>query len=127
MTKTTGAISSFSVPVGIEFYLADPVVFRLGARHTLSINDYTTVHDMIDYDPERTRTVRGDGTVSESMIDPGNQAAGSEESDTETSPDTDYFYGIGWQVTDNLQIDLMGFNELTDLSNWKLSATFKFD
>jgi len=127
MTKTTGAVKSFSVPVGIEFYLAEPVVFRLGARHTLSINDYTTVHDMIDYDPERTRTVRGDGTVSESMIDPGNQAAGSEESDTETLPDTDYFYGIGWQVTDNLQIDLMGFNELTDLSNWKLSATFKFD
>jgi hypothetical protein len=30
-------------------------------------------------------------------------------------------------VTNNLQIDLMGFNELTDLSNWRLSATLRFD
>ena len=127
LTKTTGAVKAFEFPIGIEFYLAEPVVFRLGARHTLAFDDYTTVNNLIDYDPRITTTIRGDGTVTEDMIEPPNMATGSSESDTETTPDTDYFYGIGWQVTDNLQIDLMGFNELTDLSNWKLSATFKFD
>ena len=48
------------------------------------------------------------------------------ETNKENTPQTDYFYGIGWKVNDNLQIDLMGFSELTKLDNWRLSATLKF-
>lgn len=127
MTKRTGSINSFAIPVGVEFYLAKPLVFRLGAEHSLIYNDYTTVTNLIDYEPIRTRLVDGTGAVTETMIDPPSQPVGSEESDTETIPNTDYFYGIGWQVNNNLQIDLMGFSDLTDLSAWRLSATFKFD
>lgn len=126
MTKTTGSINSFAIPVGLEFYLCQPLVFRLGAEHTISIDDYTTVTNLIQYEPERTRTVDGTGAVSENLIDPGPEPVGSEETDTETTPLTTYYYGIGWQVNKNLQIDLMSFNELTDLSNWRLSATLKF-
>ncbi len=39
---------------------------------------------------------------------------------------TNYTYGAGWKVTENLQLDFMGFAQLTDLTNWKLSAVFKF-
>lgn len=124
---TTGSVNSFAVPVGVEFYLAKPLVFRLGAQHTLSYNDFTTVTNLDDYEPERTRLVLGDGTTTETMIDPDPMPVGSEEIDTYTLPVTNYYYGLGWQVTKNLQIDLMGFNELTDLSNWRLSAMLKFD
>ena len=47
--------------------------------------------------------------------------------DKSTSSMTNYYYGMGWMVNDNLQIDLMGFSDLTDLANWRLSATFLFD
>ena len=127
MTMVDGSVNSFIIPVGLEFNIAKPLVFRLGAQHTLTYNDFTTTTEMIDYEPERTLTVYGDGSVTEVIADPGPRPERSVEQETEKVPETDYYYGIGWMVTNNLQIDLMGFNELTDLSNWRLSATLRLD
>lgn len=126
MTKVTGRTNAIAIPVGMEFYLFQPLVLRLGAQHTYTMYDYTTVTELIQYEPQRTRTVDGTGTVTEDLIDPGPEPIGSEETHKEDVPQTDYFYGIGWKVNDNLQIDLMGFSELTDLANWRISATLKF-
>jgi hypothetical protein len=127
MTQVEGSVNSFVIPVGLEFNILEPLAFRLGAQHTLSYNDYTTTTELIGYSPQRTLTVYGDGTSTEIIDDPGPRPERSVETETETVPATDYYYGIGWMATDNLQIDLMGFNQLTDLSNWRLSATLKFD
>ncbi len=126
MTKRTGATHEISIPVGLEFTIANPVVFRLGAEHQYTIDDYTVVQQQIAYEPLRIRTVDGTGAVDETMIDPGPAPIGSDETHLEKTPRTNYYYGIGWNATDNLQIDLMGFAKLTDLTNWKLSATLKF-
>lgn len=126
MTKRTGATHEVSLPVGLEFTIANPVVFRLGAEHIYTIDDYTVVEQQIAYEPLRIRTVDGTGTVTETMIDPGPAPIGSNETHYEKWSQTNYHYGIGWNVTSNLQIDLMGFAKLTDLTNWKLSATLKF-
>lgn len=127
MTQVEGSINSFVIPVGLEFTIIKPLAFRLGAQHTLSYNDFTTTTELIGYSLQRTLTVYGDGTTTEVIADPGPRPERSVETEKETVPATDYYYGIGWMVTDNLQIDLMGFNELTDMSNWRLSATLKFD
>jgi hypothetical protein len=127
MTMIDGSTNSFSIPVGVEFMITKPLVFRLGAQHTLAYNDYTTTTELIDYEPQRTLTVYGDGSQTEVIEDPGPRPERSVEQETEKVPETDYYYGLGWMVTNNLQIDLMGFNELTDLSNWRLSATLRFD
>jgi hypothetical protein len=127
MTMVDGSTNSFSIPVGVEFMIAKPLVFRLGAQHTLAYNDYTTTIELIDYEPQHTLTVYGDGSQTEVIEDPGPRPERSVEQETEKVPETDYYYGLGWMVTNNLQIDLMGFNELTDLSNWRLSATLRFD
>ena len=127
MTMVDGSTNSFIIPVGVEFNIAKPLVFRLGAQHTLSYNDFTTTTELIDYEPQRTLTVYGDGTQTEVIEDPGPRPERSVEVEKEKVPVTDYYYGIGWMVNNNLQVDLMGFNELTDLSNWRLSATLKFD
>jgi hypothetical protein len=127
MTMIDGSTNSFAIPVGLEFVIAKPLVFRLGAQHTIAYDDYTTTTELIDFQPQRTLTVYGDGTTTEVIEDPGPRPEKSVEQETETVPTTDYYYGLGWMVTKNLQIDLMGFNELTDLSNWRLSATLKFD
>lgn len=126
MTRVTGKTFNVRIPVGVEFYLAQPLVFRLGAEHNYTIDDYTTVENQIQYEPTRVRTVNGIGTVTETVIDPGPAPIGSEETHYDKIPLTNYYYGIGWNVTDNLQIDLMGFAKLTDLSLWRLSATLKF-
>ncbi|MGD8979293.1 MAG: hypothetical protein PVH23_04420 [candidate division WOR-3 bacterium] len=127
MTMIDGSTNRFSIPVGVEFMITKPLVFRLGAQHTLAYNDYTTTTELIDYEPQRTLTVYGDGSQTEVIEDPGPRPERSVEQETEKVPETDYYYGLGWMVTNNLQIDLMGFNELTDLSNWRLSATLRFD
>jgi len=127
MTMVDGSMKSFVIPVGLEFNIMKPLVFRLGAQHTLTYNDFTTTTELIDYEPQRTSTVYGDGTSTEIIDDPGPRPERSVEQESEKDPETDYYYGLGWMVTNNLQIDLMGFNELTDLSNWRLSATLKFD
>lgn len=127
MTQVDGSINSFAIPVGLEFLIIKPLVFRLGAQHTLSYNDYTTTVELIDYQPQRTLTVYGDGSQTEVIQDPGPRPERSVQQETEKIPETSYYYGIGWSAAKNLQIDLMGFNEITDLSNWRLSATLKFD
>ncbi|MEO0206681.1 MAG: hypothetical protein ABIL22_08425 [candidate division WOR-3 bacterium] len=126
MTKITGKSNSIALPVGVEFNLFPQLVMRLGAQHTYTMDDYTTVTELVQYEPQRTRTVDGTGTVTENLIDPNPAPIGSDETQKVNTPQTNYFYGVGWQVTDNLQIDLMGFNQLTNLTNWRISATLKF-
>jgi hypothetical protein len=126
MTKVTGSTKAISLPVGVEFYLFQPMVLRFGAQHTYTMDDYTTVTELVQYEPQRTRTVDGTGTVTEDLIDPNPAPVGSDETHKVNTPQTDYFYGIGWKATDNLQIDIMGFSKLTDLENWRISATLKF-
>jgi hypothetical protein len=127
MTMVDGSVNSFTIPVGLEFAIIKPLAFRIGAQHTLSYNDYTTTIEMIDYEPTHTLTVYGNGNQTEFIADPGPRPERSVETETETVPQTNYYYGLGWRVNNNLQIDFMGFNELTDLSNWRLSATLRFD
>ena len=126
MTRVTGKTHTLTIPVGLEFYLAQPLVFRLGAEHEYTLDDRTTIENQIQYEPQRIRTVDGTGSVNEVVIDPGPAPIGSEVSQYDKIPMTNYFYGIGWNVTNNLQIDLMNFSNLTNLVNWRLSATLKF-
>jgi hypothetical protein len=126
MTRTTGSVTVLEFPVGIEFNVTKPFVFRLGALHEVYKGDYTTVNNLIQYEPERTRIVDGTGAVTETIVDPGQEPVGSEETYKTNEPSTNYYYGAGWQVTDNLQIDFMGFYDLTDMTNWSISATLEF-
>ncbi|MCK4584415.1 hypothetical protein KAU13_03275, partial [candidate division WOR-3 bacterium] len=83
--------------------------------------------DLIDASPGLVHTERGDGTVTDVFIDnPNLEDIGSSEDITVSSSNTTYTYGLGYTVSENLQIDLMGFSDLTDLSNWRVSATLKF-
>jgi hypothetical protein len=47
--------------------------------------------------------------------------------DTEdTNSETTYYYGAGLNITENLTVDVLGWKNLTELDNWRLSATVKF-
>ncbi|HIE05196.1 MAG TPA: hypothetical protein EYP58_00175 [bacterium (Candidatus Stahlbacteria)] len=123
--KKTSTIRSISIPVGLEFKVINPVTFRLGARHTTTYYDIKTTENLMAFDPRRTRTDYGDGTYYETIDDEQLQS-GTSETDSPTIHSTDYYYGLGIMIGKNLQLDLMYFNNLVNLANWRLSATLKF-
>jgi hypothetical protein len=124
---TEGSQMTFTIPIGVEFNIADPFVIRLGARHSITKNDLTTDNILDAWQPQYTYYDQEDGTTWETWGDPGSRPENSTENDNETIPATSYYYGFGWRVTDNLQIDVMNFSDITDWANWRLSATFHFD
>jgi hypothetical protein len=125
MLKTTSSSKGFRFPVGIEFFVVNPkLCIRLGGTYSLTYADHTTVNQMIAYEPERTRIEYGDGSVIESLIDPGTSDAAT-ETWNEVISTTNYVFGLGWHPVDNLQIDLMGFTKLTDMTEWRLSAVLR--
>jgi hypothetical protein len=126
-TKTTEGTKTISFPVCVEFNVTKPLVFRMGAIHNISLTERTTNINLTDASPAMVHTVYGDGTVDDQFIEnPAGQAIGSSEDVTESSSSTSYTYGLGYTVSENLQVDLMGFSDITDFSNWKVSATMKF-
>ena len=125
--KTSSSVNQLSVPVGIEFKIKKPVFLRLGAIHTETFTDRTTNDVQTEYSESLRHAEYGDGTFSDDLVDPSFQIPGTSETTESRSSETVYTYGLGIFVSKNLQIDLMGFSDLTDLSNWKLSAILKFD
>ena len=119
---------NWAFPVCVEFDLTKKIVFRLGARHQISNYDETW-SELLTGGSEMVTTVTrdGDGTTTTTFTpNPLNMQTGFSETFNGRQSVTDYTYGAGWMVTDNLQLDFMGFAQLNDLTNWKLSAVFKF-
>jgi hypothetical protein len=127
--KTTGASYVLSLPVAVEFNLTDNIVFRVGAEHKIEHSEKTENETLTGGSALVTTVTRdGDGTTTTTyapnpVLD---QTTGISETVQGTITHTDYTYGAGWKVTPNLQLDFMGFAQLNDLTNWKLSAVFKF-
>ena len=122
-----GSSMSLTFPVGMEFWVINPkLALRLGATHRLTFPDLTTVEKMVDYTPQETITEYGDGTADTTYQDQG-EIPGTESTQDETYSSTTYHFGAGWMVNKHLQLDFMGFTKLTDMTNWRLSATLHFD
>ncbi len=125
---TEGSQMTFTIPIGVEFNLFDPFVLRMGAQHSITKNDLTTDNILDAWQPEYYyyRNTDTDSTYEEYQS-PVSRPENSYENDNQTIPATSYYYGFGWRVTDNFQLDVMNFSEITDWGSWRLSATFHFD
>lgn len=123
-----GNYLNWMFPVCVEFDLTKKIVFRLGARHNIG-NYSETWNELLTGGSDMVSTVTryGDGTTTTGYTpNPLDEQTGYSETFNGRQSYTDYTYGAGWKVTDNLQLDFMGFAQLNDLTNWKLSAVFKF-
>jgi hypothetical protein len=124
---TDGSTMSFSFPVGVEFYVINPkLCVRLGATHTLQFSDITYTDEMVAFDPTTVHEEWGSGADTTYYQGSGDIPSSSEIIE-ETTSSTNYAFGVGWKVNDNLQLDFMGFTKLTDMTSWELSATLHFD
>ena len=128
--------SSFYVPVGIEYKFTNnnkwDIRFGSVFRSTCStINDAKEIKDV---SPITTETSYGDGTIDVEIEDNTYDSTSMQRNSTNSS--TNYYYGLGFRPTDNLQIDLLGFlgdpgdeEDLLDADFYKqlrLSFTLKF-
>jgi hypothetical protein len=125
LDRTVGSNRVISAPVGIEFNVLPPLAVRLGANPTLTWTDVTTIEQLTAFSPRYTHVVYGDGTFSDSLGS-AQQNPGTSETQKTVDYSTQFTYGLGFVPVENLQIDLMGFARLTDLTNWRLSVTFRF-
>jgi hypothetical protein len=125
--KTTSLNRTLTIPVGLEFRLRKPVMLRLGAVHTETFEETTDTDVQTSYSVPVRRTEYGNGQVVETLDDSedGFQIPGTAETAKRSTSHTEYSYGLGIQATENLQIDVMGFSKVTDLSEWRLSAVIK--
>jgi hypothetical protein len=112
-------------PVAVEFHITDPVVFRLGAHHAFTYSEYA---DTYHYEFVPNTVTYTDAWGVTTVSHPTNYVSvnGLNYTGQEAYNETHFTYGAGWKITDNLQLDFMGFAKLDDLTNWKLSAVFKF-
>gem|GEM_PF-2194202 len=114
-----------ALPVGLEFKVVPGVALRLGAQHYIAWSDRIRTGQLISWSPRKTRTVFGDGSFVET-IDTLSRRTASSEQRTGFDQQTQFSYGAGFRPLDNLQIDLMGFANLVNLTGWRLSATLRF-
>jgi len=128
--------SSFYVPVGIEYKFTNNNKWdlRFGSIFRSYWNNRNYVKDIKNASPITTETEYGDGSVDIDIED--NTYDSSSIQTNSTGSFTDYYYGLGFRPTNNLQIDLLGFlggsgdeEDLLDADFYKqlrLSFTLKF-
>lgn len=129
-----GYSSSFSVPVGIEYKFTNNNKWdlRFGSIFRSVCITTNDAKEIIDATPFITETKYGDETVDIDIED-NTYSSTSEQTNIAYSL-TDYYYGLGFRPTDNLQIDLLGFfggyeDDMLDADFYKqlrLSFTLKF-
>ena len=123
-----------TLPVGIEYKFTNNNKWagRFGA---IFRNVFTTVNDakqITNAEPFITETVLGDGTTD--VVIENNIYESTSEHRNSAYSDTDFYYGLGFQPTDKMQIDLLGYfgsagNSLLYADfyrNLRLSFTLKF-
>jgi len=128
--------SSFYIPIGIEYKFTNNNKWdlRFGSIFRSYWNTRNYVKEIKNATPVTTETVHGDGSVD---IDIEDNTYYSSSTQTKSAGSlTDYYYGLGFRPTDNLQIDLLGFlggygdeEDLLDSDFYKqlrLSFTLKF-
>jgi hypothetical protein len=125
VSRLAGSEATLVVPVGLEFKVVPSLALRLGAQHTVSWDDHISTEQLLSWSPRIVRTDFGDGTFSE-RVDTLSRRAASSETRNSFNQATVFSYGAGFRPLDNLQIDLMGFANLVNLTAWRLSATLRF-
>ena len=128
--------SNFSIPVGIEYKFTNNNKWdlRFGSVFRSTCSTINDAKEIKDVSPITTETNYGDDTVVVEIEDNTYDSTSMQRNSTNSS--TNYYYGLGFRPTDNLQIDLLGFlgdpgdeEDLLDADFYKqlrLSFTLKF-
>jgi|Deesub1362A_J573_1020465.scaffolds.fasta_scaffold00041_55 hypothetical protein len=113
------------VPVGCEIELRKNLFLRLGANSLIRMREDQNTINPLSSTPLVTTIVNGLGdtttTYDTLIVDDGSTTI---KKTKETI--TNYSFGLGWNVNKNITLDFMGFTNLVNLTNWRLSLKIKF-
>lgn len=115
----------FALPVAVEFPIHKKVDLRLGAKYSWSKLKKDVTESVTFETPSYSRTEYGDGTVYESVDD--YEETSSHYINEEYESGVNFTFGLGYKPNDNLQVDVMGFSNLVNLSGWRVSVVLLFD
>lgn len=104
-------------PIGLEYQATKALAIRLGASHHITTTKDELNTKVAMYN-DALLPVKSKITTVE-----------SDESTETKARTTDFSYGAGLKVGENLDIDIISLvegNDLLDLNNWRISATLKF-
>lgn len=119
-------LSTIMLPVGIEYNIFGNVCARLGATTYLDWYKSYYSSKYFAYDHGTYTYTYGDGSTYEVLNYNPSYRGDYESGYSYFEKYTYYNFGLGWQISKNVKIDLMGFSDLTDMTNWEISANVKF-
>jgi len=116
----TTDITEVMFPIGLEYQATKALALRIGATHRITTTETELKTDVVMYDdtalPTKTKQVSVSNVNTEEDI----------------ARVTDFYYGVGLNVSDNLVVDIINLaaatagTNLLDLRDWRISATLKF-
>lgn len=116
----------FVFPVGLEYNIWGGLSFRLGAMTYLSWSNSDLVSRVTEFNPGTGVYTDGEGYTYEYLVQNPSNRSDYTSVYKSFNKGTDFSYGASYKVSENVTIDLMNFYDLTDMTNWQLSAKVKF-
>ena len=121
----SSSLWNIMIPCGIEINFLKNLSLRLGANSVVEIGEKQNTINPISSTPLILTRVDGIGdttTIYDTLIvdEGGTNLKKIKESYT------NYSFGIGWDISKNFSLDFMGFTDLVNLTNWRLSLKVKF-
>jgi len=135
---TENKTNTIRIPVGLEYDITEKIAFRLGVTHTIQTQRNTAKSELVSdsrWEAVNTNASFGDGNTDDVGdpwyldTDDDSGAINETKQDPTTTRTTVYSYGLGFNLTDNLTIDVLNFAsgaDILDLGAWNISATLKF-
>lgn len=119
--------STLQVPIGFELHPWPKMPVRLGVTHqiarTKTTNTTTLIADGL------TTTVTETGGTTTPTYSTGFNSNEQSVVRTDVTRSTRFYYGMGYQWSENLTFDFLGIasgNDVLDLNDWRIGATLVF-
>jgi hypothetical protein len=117
------------VPIALQAKLTDAITLRIGTRLGLDYSNEVEQSIFVDKTPDVTTTTYGDGTVDTDYGTPTTGATdSSREVNTTYTTSTEYFAGVGFNITEDLTLDVMLATEgdIWNLTRWNVELGLRF-
>ncbi len=113
------SITNFSLPIGLEWQATEWMKARMGASYVINSYSRTDKYETTFYEDNTEEAEKEDDTIKAEETRP-----------VIVTDNVAFFSGLGFSVTENLDIDVTGMFDngasILELGNWELSATLKF-
>jgi hypothetical protein len=119
--------STIQIPIGLELRTIKKFPIRLGVTHQIQSTKTTATTEINNPANRTTVTDENGGTVT--SYDASGVRSISSTTQTTDIRTTQYYYGIGYEWSENLVFDVLGIaggDSVFDLNDWRIGATFRF-